>query len=91
MECGHTYFKHVYRKCVVCNTLEECTLNWSIDNSCKHFIKHCFKLVESHRRYCFPHLDKQTLQNTAASLQKSQLTFHKMLVNVYHKGEYVSS
>lgn len=23
MECGHTYFKHVYRKCVVCNTLEK--------------------------------------------------------------------
>lgn len=72
MECGHTYFKHVYRKCVVCNTLEKWTLNWSIDNSCKHFIKHCLKLVESHRRYCFPHLDKQTQQNTAASLQKSQ-------------------
>lgn len=71
MECGHTYFKHVYRKCVVC-TLEKWTLNWSIDNSCKHFIKHCFKLVESHRRFCFPHLDKQTQQNTAASLQKSQ-------------------
>lgn len=91
MECGHTYFKHVYRKCVVCNTLEKWTLNWSIDNSCKHFIKHCFKLVESHRRYCFPHLDKQTLTTKYCSILTKVSTFHKMLVNVYHKGEYVSS
>lgn len=75
MECGHTYFKHVNRKCVVCNTIEKWTLNWSIDNSCKHFIKHCLKLVESHRRYCFPiwtnKLNK-ILQHPYKSLNLSQ-------------------
>lgn len=70
MECGHTYFKHVYRKCVVCNTLEK--MNIKIGPLIIHVNTLSNIASESHRIYCFPHLDKQTQQNTAASLQKSQ-------------------
>lgn len=87
MECGHTYFKHVYRKCVVCNTLEKWTLNWSIDNSCKHFIKHCFRITQN----ILFSTSGQTNSTKYCSILTKVSTFHKMLVNVYHKGEYVSS
>lgn len=70
MECGHTYFKHVYRKCVVCNTLEK--MNIKIGPLIIHVNTLSNIASESHRIYCFPHLDKQTQQNTVASLQKSQ-------------------
>lgn len=68
---SHIFQTRVQEMCGLQHT-RKMNIKWSIDNSSKHFIKHCFKLVESHRGYCFPHLDKQTQQNTAASLQKSQ-------------------
>lgn len=47
-KCGHKYLKHVYRKCVVYNTVEK-NEHFKIGSLIIHvdnLIKHCFKLAK---------------------------------------------